>query len=86
MTKLTKDQIEFAKTMTIKQRRVLGALSIYPSGWFMSASERADPELYELFRHRFVQCHHACAAGGLPGWGVTNFGRRIAERQAKGSL
>jgi hypothetical protein len=86
MTKLTKDQIEFAKLMTIKQRRVLWALSIYPSGWFMSASERADPELYELFKHRLVQCHHACADGGLPGWGVTKFGRRIAERQAKGAL
>lgn len=86
MTKLTKEQIEFAKSMTIKQRRVLWALSIYPSGWFMSASERADPELYELFSHRLVQCFHACVGGGLPSWGVTNFGRRIAERQAKGAL
>lgn len=86
MSKLTKDQIEFAKSMTIKQRRVLWALAIYPSGWFMSASERADPELYELFKHRLVACHHACADGGLPAWGVTNFGRRIAERQGKGIL
>ncbi|WP_316179670.1 MULTISPECIES: hypothetical protein [unclassified Bradyrhizobium] len=85
MSKLTKDQIEFAKAMTIKQRRVLSALSIYPSGWFMSASERADPELRELFTHRLVQCHHVCAGGGLPAWGVTDFGKRIAERQAKGA-
>lgn len=86
MSKLTKDQIEFAKSMTIKQRRVLWALAIYPSGWFMSASERADLDLYELFKHRLVQCHHASAGGGLPAWGVTSFGRRIAERQAKGDL
>lgn len=86
MKKLTSVQIEFAKNMTIKQRRVLSALATYPSGWFMSASERADSELYELFKHRFVQCHHACADGGLPGWGVTHFGKRVAERQSKGAL
>jgi hypothetical protein len=50
-----------------------------------SASERADPELYELFRHRLVQCHHVFATGGLPSWGVTELGKRIAERQAKGA-
>jgi hypothetical protein len=86
MGKLTKDQIEFAKRMTIKQRRVLSSLSIYPIGWFMSASERADPELYELIRHRLVQCHQPCADGGLPAWGVTSIGRRIADRQAEGSI
>src|ERR1700687_3467784 len=48
---------------------VHGFSSIEMSGWFMSASERADPELYELFKHRLVQCHHACADGGLPAWG-----------------
>lgn len=86
VTRLTKDQIEFAKAMTIKQRRVLSALAIYPGGWFMSASERADPELYELFKHRFVQCHHPCAdSGSLPAWGITHFGKRIAERQANGA-
>lgn len=51
----------------------------------MSASERADPELYELFRHRFVQCHHSCATDGLPAWGVTEIGKRIADRRAKGA-
>jgi hypothetical protein len=86
MTKLTKDQIDFAKAMTIKQRRVLSALSIYPSGWFMSASERTDPELYELFKYRLVQCQHARAGGGLPSWGVTEFGRRVAERQMRSAV
>ena len=85
MSRLTKDQIEFAKSMTIKQRRVLRVLSTYPSGWYMSASERADPELYELFKYRLVACHHACAEGGLPAWGVTQFGKHIVERQAAGA-
>jgi hypothetical protein len=83
MARPTTDQIEFAKSMTTKQLRVLRALAIYPSGWYMSASERADPELYELFVHRLVQCNHACAGGGLPSWAVTEFGKRIAERQTK---
>jgi hypothetical protein len=82
--KLTKEQIEFAKAMTIKQRRVLRTLANYPIGWFMSVSERIDPELYELFKYRLVQCHHVSATGGLPSWGVTEFGKRISERQAKG--
>jgi len=85
MTKLTKDEIELADSMTIKQRRVLWALSIYPGGWYMSASERADPELREMFKHKLVQCHHTAAGGGLPAWGATEFGKRVADRQAKGA-
>jgi hypothetical protein len=84
MTRPTNDQLEFAKAMTIEQRHVLRALAIYPDGWFMSASERAAPQLYELFRHRLVQCHHMCANGGLPAWCVTELGKRIADQQAKG--
>ena len=61
VTRPTKDQIEFAKSMSIKQRRVLWALAIYPSGWFMSASERADPELYELFQHRPSAPHNSAS-------------------------
>lgn len=83
MTKLTNDQIEFAKLMTIKQRTVLKALAMHP--WFMSASERADPELYELISNKFVQCHHTVPTwgGGLPSWGVTEQGARVAERQTQ---
>ena len=70
--------------MTIKQRGVLKALATYAAGWFMSASERADPELYELIRYKLVQCSHAVFGGGLPSWGVTEIGMRVAQRQAKG--
>ncbi|MCR6735513.1 MAG: hypothetical protein NVV83_16190 [Afipia sp.] len=85
MTKLTNDQIEFARSMTIKQRTVLKALAMHP--WFMSASERADPELYELIRHKFVQCNHTVPTfvGGLPSWGVTEQGARAAKRLAEGA-
>lgn len=84
VTKLTNDQIEFAKSMSIKQRSVLKALAMYAAGWFMSASERADPELYELIRYQLVQCSHAVLGGGLPSWGVTEAGMRVARRQGQG--
>jgi hypothetical protein len=74
MSKLTKEQIEFSNAMTIKQRSVLRALSMWP--WYMSASERADGELYELIRNKLVRCH--CDAAGLPSWGVTEAGKRVA--------
>lgn len=83
MSKLSNDQIQFAQSMTPKQRCILGILASYPSGWFMSASERADPELRDLFRYQLVQCHHVCVDGGLPSWGVTKAGKRIADDQAK---
>ena len=55
MPRLTTDQIEFAKTMTIKQRGVLNALCMYDC--YMSASEIADDELRELVRNRLARYH-----------------------------
>lgn len=83
MTRLTGDQIEFARSMTIKQRTMLRTLAMFPS-WFMSASERADPELYDLIRNKFVQCATVFGSA-LPSWGVTEQGRRVAARQAQGA-
>lgn len=86
MSRLSNTQLQFARSMTLKQRRTLRTLAMYPC-WFMSVSERADPELYELIHpHRFVQCSHAVPGGGLPSWGVTEQGRRIADRLAAGTL
>lgn len=84
MTKLTKDQIEFAESMTIKQRGVLRALSMFD--WFMSASERADNELYELIRNGLARCYPHSRASGLLSWGVTDAGRTIAQRIKDGAL
>ena len=39
----------------------------------------------ELPKGQLVQCHHVSATGGLPSWGVTEFSKRISERQAKGA-
>jgi hypothetical protein len=62
MAKLTKDQIEFAKAMTIKQRGVLNSLSMYDC--YMSASEMADDELKEIIRHQLARYY---APPGLRG-------------------
>lgn len=84
MSKPTKDQIEFAKAMTIKQRGVLHALSMFD--WFMSASERADNELYELIRNGLARCYPHSRNEGLLSWGLTDVGRAIALRIKTGTL
>jgi hypothetical protein len=72
--------------MTIKQRNTLRTLAMY-QGWYMSVSERNDPELYELiYPYKFIQCALALPGhGGLPSWGVTEQGRRVVKALANGS-
>jgi hypothetical protein len=84
MTKLTTDQIEFAKAMTIKQRGVLHALSMFDC--YMSASEIADEDLRDLIRNRLAQYHSQPGVGGRLSWGVTDAGRAISHRIKKGAL
>jgi hypothetical protein len=82
--RLSTNQIEFAKTMTIKQRGVLNSLSMFD--WFMSASERADAELYELIRNGLARCYPHSKNDGLLSWGLTDVGRTVAQRIRKGAL
>jgi len=88
MTKLTKDQIAFAKSMSIKQRAVLRQLDNFP--FYLSAIERADRELDELFRNKLVQCCHYGNKEGsplsLPAWEVTEAGKAVVARLAKGAI
>jgi hypothetical protein len=84
MAKLTTDQIEFAKAMTIKQRGVLNALSMF--NCYMSASEIADEELRELVRNRLARYHAQPGTEGRLSWGVTDAGRAISQRIKKGAL
>ena len=84
MPRLTTDQLEFARSMTIKQRGVLQALSMFD--WFMSASERADNELYELIRNGLARCYPHSKSDGLLSWGLTDIGRTVAQRIKKGAL
>jgi hypothetical protein len=84
MPRLTNDQIDFARSMTIKQRGVLNALSMFD--WFMSASERADNELYDLIRNGLARCYPHSKSDGLLSWGLTDVGRTIVLRIKKGAL
>lgn len=89
MGRLTKEQVDFAKGMTIKQRRVLQSLAKFP--FYMSATEHSDPELHDLIRHRLVSCTRCMIVdsdfdGGHPSWGATHAGRIIAVKLQSGSL
>jgi len=85
--RLTTNQINFAKSMTIKQRALLRTLSSFP--FYLSASERCDREIDDLFRNKLVQCCHYGSpdpARALPAWGVTHAGKLVVERLEKGAL
>lgn len=84
MARPTKDQIEFAKAMTIKQRGVLNSLSMYDC--YMSASEMADDELKEIIRHQLARYYAQPSIGGRLSWGATDAGRAIAQRIRRGAL
>ena len=84
MTKLTSDQIEFAKAMTIKQRGVLNSLSMYDC--YMSASEMADEDLKEIVRHQLARYYATSGFEGRLSWGATDAGRTVAQRIRRGAL
>lgn len=84
VTRPTKYQIEFAKSMTIKQRGVLDSLSMYDC--YMSASEIADDELKDIIRHRLARYCSQPGVGGRLSWGATDAGRAVAQRIRRGAL
>lgn len=84
VARLTTDQIEFAKTMTIKQRGVLNALCMFD--FYMSASEIADEELRELVRNQLARYHAEPGIRGRLSWGVTDAGRAISQRIKRRAL
>jgi len=74
MPRLSKDQIAYLRTLSDKQRRVLRVLCDAP--FHMSATERSDPELYDLFRHKLVRgsAGHPLVSG-LWVWEATDLGK-----------
>jgi hypothetical protein len=84
VARLTTDQIEFAKTMTIKQRGVLHALCM--SDCYMSASEIADDELREIVRKQLARYQLKPGIEGRLSWGVTDAGRAVSQRIKRGAL
>jgi hypothetical protein len=84
VTQPTKDQIEFAKLMTIKQRGVLNSLSMYDC--YMSASEMADEELKEIIRHGLARYYSQPGIDGRLSWGVADAGLAISQQVRLGRL
>jgi len=81
----TNVQIEFAKGMSVRQWGVLRSLAMCP--FFMSASERADPEMTSLFTNKLVVSHSTTADPfGLFQWQATEEGRAIVRRRTEGKL
>ena len=85
MSKPTKEQLEFAKVMTPRQRGTLRALAMFPH--HLSAAERGDPAMYALVQMRLAQCHSVMPEVQGPFlWNATPAGAAIAKLQAAGSL
>jgi hypothetical protein len=84
--KVTDNQIEFARRMTERQWMVLQWLADAP--FYMSVTERADPELSALMTHG-VACGFSPVPGiisGLWGWVATDTGRTLLKMRAAGKL
>ena len=85
MSRPTKTQIEFAKGMSERQWGVLRSLAMCP--FFMSASERADPELYILFKYKLVHSHPTTTEpSSLFQWQATEEGAALVRLRAAGTF
>jgi hypothetical protein len=81
----TDDQIRFAERITWRQRIVLRQLAT--GDWHMSASERADAELYELVSRKLARCYpHTRDSITFLSWSATQAGKIISARLENGSL
>jgi hypothetical protein len=79
MTTPTNKQIEFATNMNTRQWDVLRSITGVP--YFLSASERADPELYALIRNGLASCHSSLPNGpSLLNWTATEAGTTLVKR------
>lgn len=83
--KLTEDQLAFARGMTHRQWATLRALADFP--FFLSATERADREIYAIIRGGMASC---CLP--IPGvqalftWQATDAGKVAVRMRDAGKL
>lgn len=80
----TKHQIEFAKTMSIKQRHALHGLAMFDCN--MSASELGDQEMRDLVGNDLARYYVRPGSAGGISWGITDAGRAISHRIMKRAL
>ena len=85
MSKLSTEQLEFARQMTKRQWSVL--LGLADASFHLSASEWADLELYALVKNRLAQCFTpAPGVSALWGWTATDAGKFAVKLRAAGKL
>ncbi len=78
--KVSEKQIEFARRMTDRQWTVLTWLADAP--FYMSVTERADPELSALMANGLAQAFSPAPSGlmsGLWGWAASDAGRAVLK-------
>lgn len=84
-TLFTKEQREFARSLSPKQWGVLSVLAEYPL--HMSASERCDRELYALVQNDLVRCFTTVpGTWAMWGWQASEAGKALVKRRRKGTL
>jgi hypothetical protein len=85
MSTPTKQQIGFARGMSSRQWATLHALSQF--SYYLSASERADPEVYALIKNGLAYCHPS-----VPGdqtlviWTTTPVGSTLMKRRLENRI
>lgn len=86
MPKPSKEQIEFASRMSPKQWQALIGLKEGP--FFLSASERGDPEIYELIRRKLARSSLIEGLGCASHWSwfLTDAGNWIVRRRLARAL
>lgn len=81
LTKPTKEQLAFAATMTDRQWGVLGSLCI---PYHLSATERADPEVWALVRNKLAYAYPGVAGvQALYMWRATEVGEALLKARFK---
>jgi len=81
LTEPTKEQAAFAAAMTDRQWSVLGSLTI---PYHLSASERADPEVWALVRHKLAYCYPGVVGvQALYMWQATEAGETLIKSRYK---
>jgi len=79
----TTDQLEFARQMTQRQWAVMRALADFP--WWMSATERADPDLAALMRKQLAAAFQVKVSDRtMCAWEATAAGKALVRMKEQG--
>jgi hypothetical protein len=78
--------MEFARRMTHRQWAVMQALADFP--WWLSASERADPELAVLMRRQLAAAFQVRTTDQrtICGWQATAAGKALTRMREQGRI